>query len=134
MSPIIAGALAFAAVQAAGGSIEGHWINPAKSVIIAIAPCGEAQCGVVKWATAEAQADARKGTPQLIGTALLTDLTPKGADKWEGKLFVPDQKMHVEAKLERLSENQIKVTGCAVGGLICDSQTWSQSAGTPPTE
>ena len=131
MSLIIASALALAVAQATGGSIEGHWINPAKSVIIAIAPCGEAQCGIVTWATAEAQADARKGTPDLIGTALLTDLKPNGADKWQGKLFVPDQKLHVEAKLERLSESQIKVTGCAVDGLICDSQTWSLSQGTP---
>ena len=88
-------------------------------MIIAIGPCGEAQCGVVTWASAEAQADARKGTPELMGTALLTDLKPKGTDKWQGKLFVPDQKLHVEAKLERLSNSQIKVTGCAVGGLIC---------------
>lgn len=128
-------ALALAAAQVPpGSSVEGRWINPAKSVIIAIAPCGEAQCGTVEWANAEAQADARKGTPNLIGTALLTGLVPKGPDKWRGKLFVPDQRMNVTAKIQRLGESQLKVTGCAMGGLICDSQTWSRSEGPPPAE
>ncbi len=128
-------ALALAAAQAPpGSSIEGRWINPAKSVIIAIAACGEAQCGTVEWASAQAQADARKGTPNLIGTALLTDLMPKGPDNWRGRLFVPDQRMNVTAKLQRLSDSQLKVTGCAVGGLICDSQTWSRSEGPPPAQ
>ncbi|MEO7564856.1 MAG: DUF2147 domain-containing protein [Sphingomicrobium sp.] len=135
MSPIIiATILALAAAQAPGGSIEGRWINPAKSVIIAIAPCGESQCGTVEWASPAAKADARKGAATLVGTALLTDLQPKGADRWQGKLYIPDRDMHVTAKIEREGEERIKVTGCAVGGLICDSQTWALSEGPPPAE
>lgn len=130
-----ASALAIAVAQEPSGApIEGRWINPAKSVIIAIAPCGDAQCGTVEWASAEAQADARKGTENLIGTALLTDLKPNGPDQWQGELFIPDRKMRVTAKIQHDGEGRLKVTGCALGGLICDSQIWSMSDGAPATE
>lgn len=122
--------VALAAAQAGfPTSIEGRWINPSKTVIIAIAPCADALCGTVEWATAQAQQDARKGTPQLIGTQLLTDLKLKG-DTWEGKLFVPDQKLHVEGKLQPQGADQLKVSGCEIG--ICKSQVWARVEGPPP--
>ena len=65
---------AAAAGEPSPASIEGRWTNPDHSVIIDIAPCGGALCGTVSWATAEAQQDAKKGTPNLIGSQLLTDL------------------------------------------------------------
>ena len=39
--------------------------------IIQIAPCGDQRCGTVEWASAEAQADAHKNAPKLVGTTLL---------------------------------------------------------------
>lgn len=122
--------IALATAQASPpASIEGRWINPSKTVIIAIAPCGGGLCGTVQWATAQAQQDARKGTPQLIGTQLLTDLKLKG-DTWEGKLFVPDQKLHVEGRLQPEGGDQLKVSGCEIG--ICKSQVWARAEGPLP--
>lgn len=126
---IIASAALAAAQAPAPAAIEGRWTNPDHSVIIAIAPCAQALCGTVEWATAEAQKDASKGTPHLIGTQLLTDLAPKG-DRWEGKLFVPDQRLHVEARLQAEGAEQLKVSGCEIG--ICKSQTWSRAEGPLP--
>ena len=122
--------LALAAAETASpASIEGRWINPSKSVIIDIAPCSGAMCGTVAWATAEAQQDAKKGTPELIGTQLLKDLQVNGAI-WEGKLFVPDQRLHVEAKLQSEGGGQLKVSGCEIG--ICKSQVWTRAEGALP--
>lgn len=132
MFALLLAAAAQLAAPAAPTSIEGRWTNPGKSVIIDIAPCSDALCGTVQWATVQAQEDARKGTPQLIGTQLLTDLKAK-ADKWEGKLFVPDQKLRVTAKLELQGDGQLKVSGCEIG--ICKSQLWSRAEGPlPPAE
>ena len=122
--------IALAAAQAAPAeSIEGHWVNPSKSVIIAIAPCSEALCGTVVWATAQAQQDARKGTPNLIGTQLLTGLMLKG-ETWQGKLFVPDQRLHATGKIAPAGANQLKVSGCEIG--ICKSQVWTRAEGPLP--
>ena len=116
--------LAIAAAEPGAASIEGRWVNPSKSVIIDIAPCAEALCGTVQWANAEAQEDAQKHAPHLVGTQLLKDLMPKGS-MWEGKLFVPDRDLYVEAKIAAEGGNQLKVSGCEIG--ICESQVWTRA-------
>ena len=120
-----------AAQDAPPTSIEGRWVNPAHSVIIDIAQCGDAKCGTVQWASAQAKHDASKGAPNLVGTQLLTDLQQKG-DLWEGRLFVPDQNMRVTAKLQPTGAEQLKVSGCAMDGIVCDSQLWGRAEGPLP--
>ena len=124
-------ALAIPAVASAASPIAGRWVNPSHSVIINVAPCGDAQCGTVVWASAKAKADALAGTPNLVGTQLLTDLRRNGG-QWEGELFVPDHNLRVDARIEPIGGNGLKVSGCALGGLLCDSQTWTRSKGKLP--
>jgi uncharacterized protein (DUF2147 family) len=130
MRSIIAGIALFfaAAAPAAASSVEGLWKNPSGSVIIGIRPCGTLLCGTVKWASAKAKADAAKGTDQLVGAELLSKVKPTDANRWAGRLFVPDQKMRVSAKLEMLSYDQLRVTGCALGKSLCKSQLWTRTA------
>lgn len=108
-------------------SIDGRWINPAKSVIIQIAPCGERRCGTVEWASEQAKADARKNAPNLVGTQLLSNLAPASATQWRGRIFVPDRNIRANAKITVMGADQIKVAGCALGGLLCDSQVWTRT-------
>ena len=110
-------------------SIQGRWVNPDHTVIVAIAPCGASLCGTVEWATAQAQQDARRGTAQLIGTQILTELQQDGGI-WKGKLFVPDADLHGEGKIQTIADNQLKVEGCEFG--ICKSQVWSKADGPLP--
>ena len=117
--------LALALVQAQPTVIEGNWGNPNGSVIIAIAPCGEALCGTVQWASEKAKADARRGgTDPLIGAQLLSGLAPKGAGHWNGRLLVPDLNKRSRVALHQMKPDQLKITGCAVGRLLCKSQLW----------
>ncbi len=109
-------------------SMVGRWVNPDHSVIVDIAPCESDLCGTVQWATEQAKQDARRGTPDLIGLKILTDLRQQG-DVWKGNLFVPDQDLHAEAKLE-LDGDELKVSGCEV--FICKSQLWTRSEGPLP--
>lgn len=105
--------------------IDGRWINPGGSVIIDIGPCGEARCGTVKWASDKAIKDARKGTDALVGSDLLTGLEQTKPGQWRGRLFVPDKKVRVRARITLVGERQLKVAGCAVG--ICKAQLWNRS-------
>ena len=119
--------LAFAITQAAPHApIEGLWKNPIGSAIIAVAPCGNAFCGKVVWASARGQREVAKTTSHVVGTTVLTDVKPKGRG-WVGKLFIPDDNIHVSAKLQLLSATQLKLTGCAVAGLFCRSQIWTRT-------
>ncbi len=107
-------------------SIEGFWKNPIGSAIIAVAPCGRALCGRVVWASTRGQREVAKTTSHIVGTMVLTGLKPKGAG-WTGKLFIPDDNVHVTAKLVLLSSRELKLTGCAMAGLFCRSQIWTRT-------
>ena len=123
--------LALAAQAAPQASIEGQWRSPGGNSIIGIAPCGSNLCGTVVWASAKAKQDARKGTDQLVGAQLLTNLQQKG-NRWQGKIFIPDKNMRVAAKLQLISEKQLKVSGCALGKSLCKSALWTRADGPLP--
>jgi len=118
-------ALTIIFAQPAGAGLEGHWRNPTGSVIISIDPCGPALCGRVEWASDKAKADARKGgTDPLVGAELLSGIAPRGDGRWAARLFVPDLNKKSKVELHILRSDQLKVTGCAVGRVICKSQIW----------
>jgi uncharacterized protein (DUF2147 family) len=117
---------AFAAQPAPHASIEGLWKNPIGSAIISVAPCGSALCGKVVWASARGQREVATTTTHVVGTTVLTNVKPKGRG-WTGRLFIPDDNIHVSAKLQLLSATQLKLTGCGLAGLICRSQVWTRT-------
>ena len=124
--------LGLAGTQAAAQlPIEGQWKSPGGNSIIGIAPCGATLCGTVLWASEKAKQDAKKGTDQLVGSQLLTNLKPKGSG-WQGRLFIPDQNMRATAKIELVSAQQLKVSGCALGKALCKSSLWSRLDGPLP--
>jgi uncharacterized protein (DUF2147 family) len=124
-------AQAATAQESSQDSIEGRWRSPGGNSIIAIAPCGSSLCGTVDWASDKAKQDAAKVTDQLIGTQLLTGLQERKPGRWQGKLFIPDRNMRVTAKLQLVSSQQLKVSGCAAA-VLCSSQIWNRFDETLP--
>lgn len=129
---ILALAAQAAVPGAASRSIEGMWRSPGGNSIISIASCGDRLCGTVAWASDKGKKDAAKTTSQLVGTQLLTELQEDKNGIWRGKLFIPDKNMHVTAKIERLNEQQLKVSGCAAGRALCKSTLWAKVTDLPP--
>jgi uncharacterized protein (DUF2147 family) len=121
-------ALLPAASQAATVPIEGRWQNPKDTVIIDVAPCGEATwCGEVSWASPEAAAETRaSGTPNLVGTRLLTGLKSDGKGGYTGRVFLPEHKMHATANVRSAGADAIIVKGCLIAGLLCREQRWKR--------
>jgi uncharacterized protein (DUF2147 family) len=111
--------------------IEGKWKNPIGSAIIAIAPCGDALCGKVAWASSRGQREVSKNTSNIVGTTVLTDVRLTHG-RWEGTLYIPDDNIHVSARLEPIGSKKLKLTGCALIGLFCRSQIWTRSDGPLP--
>jgi uncharacterized protein (DUF2147 family) len=136
MRPVLApiALLTLAAAQfPSRAPIEGHWKNPSGTAIIAIEPCASALCGKVVWASEQGQREAAKGASHVVGTTVLTGLSAEH-DRWTGTLFIPDDNMHVSAKLELVSEHKLKLTGCGLMGLICRTQIWTRFDGSLPSE
>ena len=125
--------LAAAAVQGpSDASIQGRWKSPGGNSIIDIAPCGSDMCGTVAWASASAKQASAKVTDQLVGTQLLTGLQQDKNGRWVGKLFIPDKNMRVTAKIQLVSAQQLKVSGCAAGRALCKSALWNRLDGPLP--
>src|SRR4051794_25954820 len=80
-------------------AIEGYWKNPIGSAIIAIAPCGDVLCGKVAWASSRGRREVSNNVPDIVGTTVLTNLKPDRG-RWTGSLYIPDDNIHVSAKLE----------------------------------
>ena len=120
-------AMALAAASHPAGSIEGHWLNPQRTVLIRLSPCGEAMCGTVTWAAEQAKEAARKGAEILVGARLLSNFRPNRNGQWRGVVFVPDLDLRVGGKIQVLDESRLKVSGCMLRGLACRSQVWTRS-------
>jgi len=108
--------------------VEGYWKNPIGSAIIQIAPCGDTLCGKVVWASARGQREVAKNTSNVVGTTVLTNLK-YARGHWAGSLYVPDDNVHVSAKLQLIGDGRMKLTGCGLMGLICRTQIWTRADG-----
>lgn len=118
-------ALSAAAMAQPSVPIEGQWTNPKGSVVIEVMKCGATYCGKVVRASPEAKADARQGgTPDLVGTNLLSGFKADGKGGWTGRVFLPKRNMHATGTIRSLGANQISVKGCAIAGLVCKEQRW----------
>lgn len=117
-----------------GGASEaiGTWLNPRGSVKVQTGACagngaGDL-CGWVVWAAPQAQADARdSGTTRLIGTELLRGYRAAGHGLYRGQVYVPDMGRTFYSTIEQRGANNLKISGCILGGLICKSQDWHRT-------
>jgi uncharacterized protein (DUF2147 family) len=105
--------------------VLGSWINPRGSVTVTTGACRDRLCGWVSHANAEALTDANDaGIPHLVGTTLLQDYRPKGAGHWAGRVYVPDMGRTFYSTIDQQGPDQLKISGCILGGLFCRSQLW----------
>jgi uncharacterized protein (DUF2147 family) len=125
---LLALAAAVPVTASAQAALEGHWRNPKGSVIVHVAPCGNAWCGTVVDASDRARASARRGgTPNLIGTRILSGLRPTGDGVYKGLVFDPKRNIRAPATIRLLGANALEVRGCAIAGmLLCKEQRWTR--------
>jgi uncharacterized protein (DUF2147 family) len=107
--------------------LTGQWKNPKGSVVVRLGPCGNAICGVVIDASEHAKDTARLGgTPNLIGTRILSGLVPTGDGTFKGQVFDPKRNIHAPATVRLIGHDALDVEGCALLGLVCKEQRWTR--------
>lgn len=108
----------------------GVWRNPRNSVHLEIKNCGGETCGIVVWASAKAQADARRsGADSLIGQQLLRDFEAQRNGALRGKVYVPTLKLTFQGSAELIDNKTLRAKGCVIGNLLCKSQVWTRIEG-----
>jgi uncharacterized protein (DUF2147 family) len=119
-------AMAVPVTAAAEAALDGHWKNPKGSVVVRVASCGDAYCGIVVQASDKAKATARKGgTPNLIGTRILSAMKPAGDGTFKGQVFDPKRNIHAPATIRLLGGSTLVVRGCVLS-IICKEQRWTR--------
>ena len=114
----VAIALAALSVPAYAADAKGVWQRSEGTARVKIAPCGGALCGTVVWLK-------RADGPGKVGQRVFFDMKPAGAGTWEGAAFNPEDGRTYSGKMA-LSGDSLTTTGCALGGLICKSVSWSR--------
>lgn len=134
----LAAALGLAAVSAPAYAAEvgdisrsyGVWRNPHNTVHLEIKDCGPSTCGVVVWASAKAEADARKsGTDTLIGKQLLRDFEAQNNGSLKGRVWVPTLKVTLVGSADIIDTRTMRAKGCVIGNFLCKSQLWTRVDG-----
>jgi uncharacterized protein (DUF2147 family) len=118
-----------AAQSSAISAISGTWLNPRGTITVKTSDCRGHLCGWVNWASAEALQDAKEsGVNNLVGIELLQDYKLNAPGRWSGMVYVPDLGHRFNSRITPLNANQLKISGCILGGLICKSQLWHKVA------
>jgi uncharacterized protein (DUF2147 family) len=137
--------LAAAALLALAGSTgalaaepTGTWLTQTGTSRIRVADCGGALCGTIIWLkepndpdtgkpkTDKNNSDAGKRSRPLLGVQIVLGMKPSGAGKWAGQVYNAEDGKTYSGNLTWSGGDSLQLQGCALGGLVCKSQTWTK--------
>jgi uncharacterized protein (DUF2147 family) len=117
---------------------NGTWLTQTGTSRIRVADCGGALCGTIVWLkepndpdtgkpkTDKNNSDASKRSRPLLGTQIVLGMKPAGADKWTGQVYNAEDGKTYSGNLTYSGGGSLQLQGCALGGLVCKSQTWTR--------
>jgi uncharacterized protein (DUF2147 family) len=120
-------------VAVSAADATGEWLIEDGDARVRIAPCGADLCGTVAWIKEGSPTvdvnnpDPAKRSRPLIGSEVLLGLKPSGTSEWTGSLYDAENGRTYVGKLTIVDERHIKVAGCVLGGLICETQIWTRT-------
>jgi uncharacterized protein (DUF2147 family) len=93
-------------------------------------------CGLLAWSKVPAKGDpdydpAMEGK-SFIGTKLLSDMKPKGENRWEGEVSNPTNGKVYQSFMSLKTENVLRIEGCVLG-FLCGGQNWARHTAPLPT-
>jgi len=127
------------ATPASAGDPRGNWLTENGRAKVAIANCGAALCGNIvalkepndpatgKPKTDANNADAAKRTRPMIGVQIVIEMRPGDADKWSGQVYNAEDGKTYSGSITLVNATTLNLQGCALGGLICKTQTWTRT-------
>ncbi|EEB84703.1 DUF2147 domain-containing protein [Roseobacter sp. GAI101] len=88
---------------------------------VEMTPCGSAVCGTIQ----RTFNDTGEYASQNIGKQLVIGMTPDGKGNYAGKVWRPSNDKIYIGKMT-VSGNDLKLSGCIAGGLLCSKQDWTR--------
>jgi uncharacterized protein (DUF2147 family) len=131
--------LAFTCAEGAlAADPAGTWLTQTGGSRIRVADCGGALCGTIIWLkepndpdtgkpkTDKNNSDAAKRSRPLLGVQIVLGMKPNGTDKWAGQVYNAEDGKTYSGNLTYSGGSSLQLQGCALGGLVCKSQTWTK--------
>jgi uncharacterized protein (DUF2147 family) len=128
-----------ATTPASAGDPRGTWTTESGKAKVAIVNCGGAICGNIvslsepmdpvtgKPKTDGNNPDAAKRSRPMVGVPIVIDMKPESADKWSGQVYNAEDGKTYSGSITLVDAKTLTLKGCALGGLICKSQTWTRT-------
>lgn len=125
--------------SACAQSLSGTWLTEDGSSRVQFRPCARRQCGQIVWlrepidpATGKAwqdkfNADDTLNRRHLLGLSMITDIQSTDAGHWEGTLYNPLDGKTYTGKLTELGGGRLQLKGCALLGLVCQTEVWTRA-------
>ena len=115
----------------------GTWLTEGGKSRVRISDCGGALCGSIAWLREpnangrpkldENNPDPGSRTRPLVGTRIVLEMKPSGGDKWQGRVYNPEDGKTYTGYITMQGANALKLEGCALGGLVCKGQNWTRA-------
>ncbi len=93
----------------------GVWLTEEKEGKVRIEPCGANLCGY----SVDAKSNAN-------GEQVLINMRPGADHKWSGRIHDPNSGSTYDSTIAMKGTTQLRVQGCAFGGMFCGGQTWTR--------
>lgn len=116
----------------------GVWATSDADAHIKVGPCGDQLCAQIVWLkdpidkdTGKASLDKNNPDPEkrklpIVGLQLFQNMKATAANNWKGKIYNPDDGKSYDATVT-FEDAKLKVKGCGLGGLICQTEIWTRS-------
>lgn len=118
---------------------NGTWVTEGGKSRVRVANCGGAICGTIvalqepndpatgKPKTDKNNADASQRNRPMIGVQIVLGMKPNGTDRWSGQVYNAEDGKTYSGNVTMSEANKLRLEGCALGGLVCKSQTWTRA-------
>ena len=91
------------------------WLTEEKEGKVRIEQCGANLCGY--------SVDAKSNQN---GEKVLINMKPTKDSKWAGRIFDPNTGSTYDSTIALKGSDNLRVQGCAFGGMFCGGQTWTR--------
>jgi uncharacterized protein (DUF2147 family) len=111
--------------SAHAAGIDGVWTTPA-GWKVKVYKCGASRCGrVIGGTTKRDEHNPNKAlrSRKMVGVRMIWGMKKSGSG-FKGKLYNPNDGKTYTGKMSLNNARSLKLSGCALAGLICKSQTW----------
>lgn len=128
--------LTIAGLAAGAERLTGTWLTGDGSAHVTFKPCGNADCGQIVWLREPVDPetgkdwrdkanpdDALKRRP-LVGVTMISGLKETGQGTWAGALYNPLDGQTYAGNLRFLNPGRLELKGCALAGLVCQTEIW----------